>query len=118
MYKDFYHLFNWFEYLTRADFTPDGNKLIIFVFIGPASPFNLIQLLSISYSFFLLMSSFWVEIYDRLQCHNAHILIPLDFFVYEDSEIMQTEKIVSVYCLAEQISETWINVNKLFHAAL
>ena len=61
--------------------------------------------------------SFWVQIYDRLQQHTANLLIPLDYFVLEEDEMltMQTStyvEIPSIYCIQEQISDTWINVTQ------
>lgn len=86
MYKNFYQLFNWFEYLTRAKFTPDGKN-------------------------------FWVEIYDRLQGHTANLLIPLDYFVFDNDESIEMEassmESTSKYiiCLYEQQSNIWINAH-------
>lgn len=57
-----------------------------------------------------------MQIYDRLQCHSATILIPLDYFVLENNneliEEMQTSSYdtPNVYCLIERTSDTWINV--------
>lgn len=86
MNKNFYELFNWFEYLTRAEFTPDGKN-------------------------------FWVEIYDRLQCHTANLLVPLDYFIIDqESDIdMQSgeTRTPSILCFLEQTSDTWINAHNL-----
>lgn len=90
MFKNFYELFSWYEYLVRADWTPDGQ-------------------------------TFCVQIYDRLQCHSATILIPLDYFVLENNneliEEMQTSSYdtPNVYCLIERTSDTWINVHNSMH---
>jgi hypothetical protein len=54
-----------------------------------------------------------VQIYDRLQCHTADILVPLDYFIYEDAATHTDDTGPRVYCLAEQTADTWINVGQL-----
>jgi hypothetical protein len=59
-----------------------------------------------------------VQIYDRLQCHSATILLPLDYFVQKNNELIEEMQTSSydtpnVYCIIERTSNTWINVMNL-----
>ena len=93
MFKSFYELFNWYEYIVKADWIPNGQY-------------------------------FWVHIYDRLQMHMATVFIPLDFFVYEDlnepmdlqtSTYAENLSAKNVLLIAEQTSNSWINVKISFY---
>ena len=58
-------------------------------------------------------TSFWVEIYDRLQGHTASLLVPLDYFVPDTEASMQTDEaapMMNIYVLDEYSSDTWTNV--------
>ena len=107
MFKTFYELFSWYEYLVRVDWTPDGqsyfffccNFLIYFIYLSINKCVRLC-----------------VQILDRSQYHSATILIPLDFFV-PSKDLIDEMQISSydtpnVYCIIERTSDLWINVKK------
>ena len=58
-----------------------------------------------------------MQIYDRLQCHCAILLIPIDYFVADNSgtEDMQTSSYdtPNIYLIIEHERDTWINVKIL-----